>query len=96
MNRDDIQRRLKDHREELTALGVKSLAVFGSVAQGKAKAGSDLDLLVDFNTPATFDQYMTLKFFLEDLFQCRIDLVTRKALKPRMRAHVEKEAILVA
>jgi predicted nucleotidyltransferase len=96
MNRDDIQRRLKDHREELTASGVKSLAVFGSVARGKAKAGSDLDLLVDFDAPATFDQYMTLKFFLEDLFQCRIDLVTRKALKPRMRAHVEKEAILVA
>jgi len=96
MNQDDIQRRLKDHKEELTTFGVKSLAVFGSVARGKAKAGSDLDLLVDFNAPATFDQYMTSKFFLEDLFECRIDLVTRKALKPRLRSHVEKEAILVA
>lgn len=96
MNQDDIQRRLKDHKEELTTFGVKSLAVFGSVARGKAKAGSDLDLLVDFNAPATFDQYMTLKFFLEDLFECRVDLVTRKALKPRLRSHVEKEAILVA
>jgi hypothetical protein len=96
MNRDDVQARLKDHREELKTFGVKSLAVVGSVARGKAKAGSDLDMLVDFNTAATFDQYMTLKFFLEDLFKCRIDLVTRKALKPRLRAHVEKEAIVVA
>jgi predicted nucleotidyltransferase len=80
----------------LSAFGVKSLAIFGSVAQGKAKPGSDLDMLVDFNALATFDQYMTLKFFLEDLFKCRVDLVTRKALKPRMRSHVEKEAILVA
>jgi predicted nucleotidyltransferase len=96
MNRYEIQRRLKGHMEQLSAFGVKSLAIFGSVAQGKAKPGSDLDMLVDFNALATFDQYMTLKFFLEDLFKCRVDLVTRKALKPRMRSHVEKEAILVA
>jgi hypothetical protein len=96
MKQEEIQRRLKEHREELTFFGVKSLALFGSVAQGEARPGSDLDILVEFKGPATFDWYMGLKFFLEELFECPVDLVTHKALKPRLRSYVEKEAIRVA
>jgi predicted nucleotidyltransferase len=51
----------------LNSLGVKSLAIFGSVARGEADAGSDVDILVDFEGPATFDAYMETKFLLEEL-----------------------------
>ena len=76
--------------------GVRDLAVFGSVARGEASARSDLDVLVDFEGPATFDGFMGLKFFLEDTLGVEVDLVTRAALKPRLRERVESEARRVA
>ncbi len=54
-----------------------------------------MDILVEFSGPATFDGYMDLKFFLEDLLGCKVDLVTQKALKPRLRPYVAKDAIYV-
>ena len=95
MNREEILERLASHRKDVEAFGVKSLALFGSVARGEARSESDLDLLVDFEGPATFDQFMELKFFLEELLECQVDLVTRKALKPRLQQYVEKEALYV-
>ena len=83
---------LADHREDLSQFGVKSLALFGSVVRDKARSGSDVDILVEFEGTATFDRYMELEFFLEDLLGCPVDLVTRKALRPRLRPYVEKEA----
>ena len=95
MNRDEILKCLAEHREELTNLGVKSLALFGSAARGEAGPDSDLDFLVEFEGSATFDQYMNLKFFLEELLGRPVDLVTHKALKPRLRPYIEKEAVYV-
>ena len=95
-SRDNVLNTLKRHKSELRQrFGVKSLAVFGSVARGEAGPESDVDILVEFEGRATFDRYMGLKFFLEDLLGRRVDLVTRKALKPRMRPYVEREAIYV-
>ncbi len=88
-----IRRILASHRAKLEELGVRSLALFGSAARGEAHLGSDLDFLVEFEGHASFDKYMDLKFFLEDILGTRVDLVTRKALKPRLRPYVEKEAI---
>ncbi len=76
--------------------GVLHLAVFGSVGRGEASESSDLDVLVDFVGSATFDGYMGLKLFLEDSLGVRVDLVTRAALKPRLRARIEAEARRVA
>lgn len=76
--------------------GVRDLAIFGSVERGEATEGSDLDVLVDFSGPATFDGFMGLKFFLEDSLGVRVDLVTRAALKPRLRSRIEAEARRVA
>ena len=96
MNKNEILEILRTHRDELRKrFGVKSLAIFGSVARDEAGPDSDVDILVEFEGRATFDRYMGLKFFLEDLLGRRVDLVTRKALKPRMRPYVEREAIYV-
>ena len=95
MKPQEILQCLSAHRDQLTKLGVKSLALFGSAARGEAHADSDLDFLVQFNGPATFDGYMELKFFLEELLDRPVDLVTRRALKPRLRSYVEQEALYV-
>ncbi len=76
--------------------GVRELAVFGSVVRGEASAASDLDILVDFVGVATFDGFMGLKLFLEDSLGVKVDLVTRAALKPRLRSRIEAEARRVA
>jgi len=95
IRKDEVIRRLTDHRQEFVRFGVKSLALFGSVVRDEARPGSDVDLLVEFEGQATFDRYMNLKFYLEQLLGCRVDLVTRKALKPRLRPVVEEEALYV-
>ena len=96
INHNIVVKLLTDRRKDLTRLGVKSLALFGSVARGDNRPESDIDLLVEFEGSATFDGYLNLKDFLEELLNRKVDLVTRKALKPRLRPQVEKEAIHVA
>jgi predicted nucleotidyltransferase len=97
VDRDLAFRRLGDLMPAVRArFGVEQLAVFGSVARGEASPKSDLDLLVDFVGSATFDGYMGLKLFLEDNLGVKVDLVTRAALKPRLRARIEAEARRVA
>ena len=95
MRREDALKQLQGSWERISSFDVQSLALFGSLARDEAGSDSDADIIVEFNGPATFDRYMDLKIFLEELLGCRIDLVTRKAIKPRMRPYVEEEAIYV-
>jgi len=96
MTLDELIKILGEHRSELDALGVQSLALFGSVARGEARPDSDVDLLVEFTDLPTFDRYMGLKFLLEEMLGRRVDLVIREDLKPRLRATVERGAMRVA
>lgn len=63
--------------------------------RGAAGLHSDVDLLVDFPSPS-FEQYMDLKLALEDLLSSRVDLVTRRGLRPELRQRIEQEAIPLA
>lgn len=76
--------------------GAKHISVFGSAARDELNEASDIDVLVEFDGLATFDNYMGLKFFLQDLFKRRVDLVTRDSIKPRMRQIIERDLIRVA
>ncbi len=75
---------------------VKALAIFGSIARDDALDGSDVDVLVAFDRKASFDLFMDLKFYLEDLLGAKVDLVTDKALRPQVRRAIERELIHVA
>ncbi len=94
-SREDILRLLSEHRAEWKRWGVKSLALFGSAARGDLRPESDVDILVEFEGPATFERYLELKFYLETLLGRPVDLVTLRAIKPRMRSQVEREVIRV-
>lgn len=96
MGRDTVIKQLKAHLDQLTDFKIKSLAIFGSVARDEAGPDSDIDFLVEFEGPATFDQYMGLKLFLEDLLDRPVDLVTRKGVRPELVPHIEQEARRVA
>ena len=96
MQKHDIIRLLQQHDTQLRARHVAALHLFGSRARDQGRPGSDVDFLVDFNGPPDFDLYMDLKFYLEELLGCPVDLVTRNALKPALRPQIEQEAIRVA
>jgi predicted nucleotidyltransferase len=97
MTRDHVLSALHGHLHEIQArFGVKRLTLFGSAARDDMRSGSDVDVLVQFEGRPTFDGYMDLKAYLEDLLGASVDLVTEKALKPRMRPIVEKDMVHVA
>jgi uncharacterized protein len=96
MNRQAILERLNAEAPDLRRkYRVESLAVFGSMARGDDREGSDVDILVRFEGKATFDNFMGLKLDLEDVLGRRVDLLTPKCLRPDMEAEIEKEAIRV-
>lgn len=75
---------------------IKTLALFGSTVRNEATQKSDLDFLVEFAGSPTFDQYMDLKFYLENLFNKPVDLVIKDDLKPIIREKVIKEVVYVS
>ncbi len=93
---EQILRVIRPHIPFITErFGIRSIGLFGSWARGEASDASDVDLLVDFDRPS-FDAYMDLKFYLEDLLQRRVDLVLRRALKPLLRDRILGEVRDVA
>ncbi len=96
MNREQALEVLSGSKAELVRrYGVVRLALFGSTARDSAASGSDIDVLVAFDGPATSDKYFGVQFFLEDLFGCPVDLVTEKALRAELRPSIEQEAVHV-
>jgi predicted nucleotidyltransferase len=89
---EQILKIIEANREKIKGFGVRRLGLFGSGARSEATEISDLDFLVDME-PKTFDSYMDLKEFLEQLFGCKVDLVMKDALKPRLREPILKETI---
>ncbi|WP_292519651.1 nucleotidyltransferase family protein [Methanoculleus sp.] len=86
---DGILGALAEHRERIRRLGVRRIGVFGSFARGEESDESDIDILIEFEEGGrSFDAYMDLKFFLEDLFGRKVDLVDRDAIKPTLAPHI--------
>lgn len=81
---------LSRHRETLREMGVRKIGLFGSYRRGTPSPESDIDFLVVLDQPS-FDRYMEVKFFLEDLFQRKVDLVLEPDLRPRIRPYVLAE-----
>ena len=96
MDRLAILERLKAEAPALRQkYRLESLAVFGSMARGDDREGSDVDILVTFEGTADFDRFMGLKLDLEDMIGRRVDLGTPDTLRPEMREEVEKDLIHV-
>lgn len=86
---------LHQDSDALRRMGVKRLALFGSVLSDQLRADSDLDFLIELQ-PKTFDAYMNVKEFLESRFGRAVDLVLVSALKPMLRDAICREAVDVS
>lgn len=95
-NSSSIVALLTQHKPMLMQrFGVTRLALFGSTVRDALRGDSDIDILVGFDGPATSARYFGVQFYLEDLFNRPVDLVTEKALRPELRPFIEREAMHV-
>ena len=88
---------LRKHESVLKKrFGIAKIGIFGSFARGEERPDSDIDVLVAFrNGEKTFDNFMGIKFYLEDVYGRKIDLVTEAALKPLIRDPILAEVVYV-
>jgi len=84
---------ITEHKKEIKKkYGVKKIGVFGSHVRGEQTETSDVDLLVEFEKP-TFDNFMDLLFFFEDLFGKDVDLITTRGMSPYISPRIEKGVV---
>ena len=91
-SKEQILTLLLEQQAVLHRLGVKRCGVFGSFVRNAPQDQSDVDILVEFEPgQKTFDHFMQLAFFLEDLFGRKVDLVTTESLSPYIGPHILRE-----
>ena len=91
-NKNEAIQRLKACHRQLAALGVTSVGLFGSFAKERQTPKSDVDILVEFAPDKhSFDNFMELSFFLEDLFGRKVEVLTPEALSPHIGPYILRE-----
>jgi len=86
---EEIIQKLEENGKKIKEYGVKRIGLFGSYMRNEQRAESDIDILVEFEKgKKTFDNYMNLKFLLEELFGCKVDLVIIEAIKSDLRPYI--------
>ncbi|MBM4249072.1 MAG: nucleotidyltransferase family protein [Euryarchaeota archaeon] len=84
-------------RRELASLrkkyNVKVIGLFGSYVRGEQKKGSGLDILVEFREPINLFKFLKMEEHLGELLGGKVDLVSKKALKPRIGRRILAEAV---
>jgi uncharacterized protein len=95
MNKQDAIDMLRRHRDDLRAHGIIHAALFGSVARGEAGPESDIDILIELDPDLRLDifAYAGLKRYVAELFEGRVDVVNKEALKPYLRQPVSADAV---
>ncbi len=92
----DILEILRKNLVTIQSFGIKSIGVFGSYVKERQEGTSDLDVLVEFKKgKKNFDNFMDLLFFLEDLLNVKVDLVTKEALSPYLGPSILKEVVYI-
>lgn len=93
LDRDEAVRRLRESEQEIRALGVERLALFGSVLRDEARPDSDIDVLVEFSAGSkSFKRLLALSDLLEERLGRRVELVTTEALSPFIGPRILAEA----
>ena len=97
LTKQELEKKLAAHRNELRKMGVISLAVFGSVARNESTQQSDIDLLVDFDRDVGLFHLFEIQHRLEEIIGVpKVDLIQKGAIHPALRERILSEAVNVA
>ena len=92
----EIMKMLESHRDDLREkYGVKEIGIFGSYVREEQKEISDVDILVEFERPLGLLSFVGLKNHLSDFLGVEVDLVMKRALKPRIGKRILEEVVYV-
>jgi hypothetical protein len=93
----EMQKLLQEKRREILSIaarhGARNVRVFGSVARGDAGPESDLDILVDLEPGRSLLDHAALLLDLEAALGCKVDVLTERGLRARVREAVLREAV---
>lgn len=96
MSREQIKKQINSQIPHLkTKYHIKKLGIFGSVARGEQNRQSDVDILVEFSAPIGLFDFMDVEQYLAEVLGKKVDLVTKRALKPIIKDEILKETIYV-
>ncbi len=92
-----VKELLASRREDILRIaakhGARNVRVFGSVARGEDDEMSDIDLLVEFEAGRSLLDHAGLWLELQDLLGCKVDVVSERGIKPRIKERVLREAV---
>lgn len=95
-NRSEIELLLKQHRKELeTVFFVKEIGFFGSFVRNEQSEKSDVDILVEFDRPVGMFHFLGLEERLSKMLDTKVDLVTKKSLKPIIGRQILAEVVYI-
>lgn len=95
-SKQEILNSINESKVAISTFGVKSIGLFGSFVKNSATDLSDVDLLVDFMpNKKSFDNFMDLAFYLEDLFGRKVEIITPQSLSKHIGPHILKEVEIV-
>lgn len=95
-NIEEIKKILNKNKSQFQkSFKVKEIGIFGSYIKNEQTKKSDLDILVEFESPIDFFDYIELEEYLTVLLGIKVDLVMKKALKPNIGRNILKEVIYV-
>ena len=90
--KENVLELIRSNQDKIRSYGVRKLGLFGSFVRDKQKPESDIDLLVEFQQDKkSFDNFIQLAFFLEEILERRVELITIDALSPYIGPHIIKE-----
>ena len=96
LGREQVLRTLRAHKATLAEqFGITSVALFGSVARDEASDDSDIDVLVEFESPPRWQNYFDAQVFLEDVLGRTVDMMMLSEVRREVRTYVERDAINV-
>jgi predicted nucleotidyltransferase len=91
---EELRQILSPQKESLCEkYQITQLGIFGSYARGEQTASSDVDFLIDYETAPSLLKLIDLKYYLSELLDMEVDIVTKNGLKSRLRDRVLAEAI---
>ncbi|MCK4357925.1 MAG: nucleotidyltransferase family protein [Candidatus Cloacimonetes bacterium] len=95
-NREEIKRIINNNKQFIKEkFDVMNISMFGSYLRGEQSDKSDIDILVEFRNTIDLFEFIELENYLSEILDCKVDLVMKDTLKPRIKDRILKEAIAI-